>query len=82
VVPAGEPGHVLDLGERDGGDDRSHAEDLGERAARCRHRGGQLLLGLGHLGVNAAQVLQEVASSQRAAAAAPAGWTASRMRAA
>jgi hypothetical protein len=58
VVPAGEPGHIGGA-DHCAGDDRSDAEDLRERGARCPHRRRELLLGVAQLGIEAAQVLQE-----------------------
>ena len=37
----------------------AHAEDLGDSGARCGDRHGQLSFGIAHLGVDAAQVLQQ-----------------------
>jgi hypothetical protein len=60
VVPAGEPGHVADVAYHGAGDDRADAEDLGDRGARCPDGDGQLLLGVAQLGVEVAQVTQEL----------------------
>ena len=61
VIPAGEPGHVDDIADHRAGVDRTEAEDLGERGARGPDGRGQLLAGVAELGVQAAQVLQELA---------------------
>ena len=55
-VPAGEPGHVADVADHGGGDDRADPEDLGEGRAAGPDRHRQLLPGLAQLGVDAAQV--------------------------
>ena len=60
MVPAGEAGHVADVADHRGRDDRADAEDLGEGGAGGPDRRGELLLGLAHLGIDAAQVLKEL----------------------
>jgi len=56
AVPAGEAGHIADIADHGGGDDRADAEDAGEgRPGRPDHEG-QLLLRLAQLGIQAAQV--------------------------
>ena len=60
MVPAGEPGHGDDVADDGGGDDRPDAGHLGEAGAGCRDRGGQLLLDLAPLGVQVADVGQQL----------------------
>jgi hypothetical protein len=60
MVPAGEPGHGDDIADHGGGDDRPDAEHLGEAGAGGRDRGGQLLLDLAPLGVQVADVGQQL----------------------
>ena len=62
VVPAREAGNVGDVADHGGGDDRAHAEDLGERRPGCLDHHGQLLLRLTHLDAGAAKVFQELGS--------------------
>jgi hypothetical protein len=45
MVPAGEPGDIAGLADDDGGDDRAHAENLGESGAGGLDRRCQLLPG-------------------------------------
>ena len=59
VIPAGEPGHVGDVADHGGGDDRADAEQLGQAGARRADRGSELLLRLAHLVIQAAHVRQE-----------------------
>ena len=59
MVPAGEAGHVADIADDGGGDDRADPEQAGQGGAGRPHRGGELLPGLAQLGVDAAQVLEE-----------------------
>jgi hypothetical protein len=61
VIPAGEPGDVASVADHRAGDDRAHAEDLGEGSVARPDRCGQLLLGLAELGIEVAQVLEELA---------------------
>jgi len=61
VIPAGEPGHVGDVADHGAGVDWAEAEDLGEAGARGSDGRGQFLLGIAELGVQASQVLQELA---------------------
>jgi hypothetical protein len=60
AVPAGEAGRVGDVIDEGGGDDRADAEDLGDRGARCPDRHDETLLGVAYLGIDAAQVIEEV----------------------
>ena len=62
VVPAREAGNVGDVADHGGGDDRAHAEDLGERRPGCLDHHGQLLLRLAQLDVEAAEVVKELGS--------------------
>jgi hypothetical protein len=59
VVPAGKPGHVADVADDGGGDDRADPEQPGQAGPSCLHDGGELLLGVALLSVDAAQVVQE-----------------------
>jgi hypothetical protein len=59
AVPAGEAGRVRDVADHGGGDDRADAEDLGERGARSPDHQRQLLPGVTHLRIEAAQVIEE-----------------------
>jgi len=59
VVPAGEAGHVADVADNSGGDDRADAEQPGQAGAGRGHGSGEFLAGLADPGVDAAQVLQE-----------------------
>jgi hypothetical protein len=61
VIAAGEPGHAGDVADHCAGVDRAEAEDLGEAGARRSDGRGQFLLGIAELGIQAAQVLQELA---------------------
>ena len=60
MVPAGEPGHGDDVADHGGGDDRPGAGHLGKAGAGCRDRGGQLLADLAPLGVQVAEVGQQL----------------------
>ena len=60
MVPAREAGHVADIADDGGGNHRAHPEDLGEAGAGGLDRGVELLPGLAHLRVDAAQVLDKV----------------------
>jgi hypothetical protein len=59
VVPAGETGHVADVADDGGGDDRADTEQPGQAGAGRLHGSGGFLPGLADLGVDAAQVIQE-----------------------
>ena len=61
VIAAGEPGHVGDVADHGAGAGRAEPEDLGEAGARGPDGRGQLLLGIAELGIQVAQVLQELA---------------------
>ena len=61
VIAAGEAGHVDHVTDDGAGDHGADAEDLGEGGAGGLDRGGQLLAGAAQLGVQAAQVGQELA---------------------
>jgi hypothetical protein len=61
VVPAGEPEHLAHVADHGAGDDRADAEQAGQAGARGPDRGGQLLVGVAQLGVEAADVGQELA---------------------
>jgi hypothetical protein len=55
-----EPGHGDDIADDHGGDDWAGAEDLGDGGAACFDRGGQVLLDLAPLGVQVANVGQQL----------------------
>jgi hypothetical protein len=57
---AGEPGHVSDVADHGGGDDRAGAEDLRRAGARRADRRCELLLRLEHLLIQAAHVRQDL----------------------
>ena len=59
AVPAGEPGHVLDVADHGRGNDRADPGQRGQAGASGQHRGGERLPGRAQLRVNAAQVLKE-----------------------
>ena len=59
AVPAGEPGHVLDVADHGRGDDRADPGQAGQAGASGLHRGGERLPGRAQLRVDAAQVLKE-----------------------
>src|SRR5882757_4765609 len=59
VVPAGKAGHVADVADDSGGDDRAHPEKPGQARPSRLDRGGELGPGLADPGVDAAQVLGE-----------------------
>ena len=61
VIPAGEPGDVPGIADDGVGDDGADAEDLSQRGVARLDRCGQLLPGLAQLGIEVAQVLQELA---------------------
>ena len=60
MIAAGEAGHVADVTDDGAGDHRTDTEDLRESGAGRLDRGGQLLAGAAQLGVQAAQVGQEL----------------------
>src|SRR5262249_11409199 len=59
VIPSGEAGHVADVADDGGGDDRADPEQPGQAGAGRLDRYGQLLPGLADLGVDATQVIHE-----------------------
>jgi hypothetical protein len=59
-VPGGEPGGVVDVADDQGGDDRADAEDLGQTGATGLDRLSEPQPGLAELGVEVAQVGQEL----------------------
>ncbi len=61
TVAAGEPRDVASVADHGAGDDRAHAEDLGDGGAAGPDRCGQLLPGLAPLGIEVAQVIEELA---------------------
>jgi len=60
VISVSEAGHLADLADRRGRDDGADAEQPGQRGAGGPDGGGELLLGIAHLGIDAAQVRQEL----------------------
>jgi hypothetical protein len=60
VIAAGEAGQVADVTDNGAGDHGADAEDLREGGAGVLDRGGQLLAAVAQLGVQAAQVGQEL----------------------
>jgi len=60
VVPVGEPEHLAHVADHGAGDDRADTEQAGQAGARGPDRCGQLLAGLAQLGVQPAQVGQEL----------------------
>jgi hypothetical protein len=59
MVPAGKPGHVADVTDDGGGDNRADAEQPGQADAGRLHGSGELLAGLSDPDVDAAQVIKE-----------------------
>jgi len=60
TIPAGEAGHLGDVADHDARAYRADAEDVGEAGAGGLHHGGELLAGLAQLGIDVAQVRQEL----------------------
>jgi hypothetical protein len=60
MIPAGEPGHVSDVADHGGRNDRADAEDLRQAVTRRADRRCELLLRLEHLLVLAAHIRQDV----------------------
>jgi hypothetical protein len=60
VVSAGEACDITGVADYGAGDDRADTEDLGERGPARPDRRGQLLLRLAQLGIEAAQVTEEL----------------------
>ena len=60
TVPAGEPGHVTDVSDHGGGDDRADPEDPGQGRAGGPDRHRQLLPRLPQQGTGAAQAGHEL----------------------
>ena len=60
MIPAGEAGHMPDVTDDRGGDDRAHPEQPGQAGPGGADRDGQLLPGVADPGVDAAQVLGEL----------------------
>jgi hypothetical protein len=60
MVPVREAGDIADFADHRGCEDRAGAEDLREGGGGGPDRCGELLLGLAHLGVDAAQVGEEL----------------------
>ena len=60
MVTAREAGDVADVADDGGGDDRSDPEQLGQRRLRRRDRGGDPSPGVAALGVESAQVGDEL----------------------
>src|SRR5262249_31674138 len=58
---AGEPEHRADGADHGAGDDRADAEQAGQAGARGPDRGGQLLVRLAQLGIEAAEAGEELA---------------------
>jgi hypothetical protein len=83
VVPAGEPGHLADIADDGGSDDRADPEQPGQAGPGRGDRDRQLLAGLPDPGIDAAQVLKERRGQLAAAACtAPSGLIAFSTRAA
>jgi hypothetical protein len=59
VIPAGKPGHVADIADHRGGDDRADPEQPGQARPGRSHGDRELLAGLPDPGIDPAQVLQE-----------------------
>jgi hypothetical protein len=60
VIAAGETGGMADVAEDRRGDDRPGPEQPGQAGPGRPHRGGELLLGVTHLSIDAAQVPGEL----------------------
>jgi hypothetical protein len=60
VVPAGEPEHLAHVADHGAGDDRADAEQTGQAGAGDPDRCGQLLVGVAQLGIEAADVVDEL----------------------
>jgi hypothetical protein len=74
MAPAGEPGHGDDIADDGGRDDRPGAEDLGDAGTGCLDRGGQLLPGLAPLGIQVADVGQQLGGELAARLGNSARW--------
>jgi hypothetical protein len=60
VVPVREPEYLAHVADHGAGDDWADTEQASQAGARGPDRGGQLLVGLAQLGVQAAEVGQEL----------------------
>jgi hypothetical protein len=60
VVPASEPEHLADVADHGAGDDRADAEQAGQAGAGGFDRHGQFLVGVAQLGIQAADVGEEL----------------------
>ena len=59
MVPAAKAGHVADVADHGGGDDRADAEQPGQAGPGRGDGDGELLAGLPDPGIDAAQVIKE-----------------------
>ena len=60
MIPVSETGHLADVADHRGRDHGADAEQAGQSGAGGPDRGGELLLGITHLGIDAAQIRQEL----------------------
>ena len=60
MIPAGEPEHLAHVADHGAGDHRADTEQAGQAGTGGLHHGGQLLVALTQLGIQAADVGQEL----------------------